>query len=245
MSLNVVVYTKDLNMVKDVLNLLACEGTQAHLFTTLDQCENFLGNNDVDKLYLCIEYSNNSQKIAERLKYCAKSPNMGVIFHYGTDIDLKHESPVSTSGLGSDPSKEIPNTSGDEINKPSKSHDIKGNKPRKILLAEDDRNIAKIILHKLQTMGYDVIHVVDGKDALAKAKEILPCLLILDVMMPKYTGTEVARILRMDARFNAIPILMMTASTSDEIERSALEGGVDKFLRKPFEMGKLIEAVES
>jgi two-component system, OmpR family, alkaline phosphatase synthesis response regulator PhoP len=102
----------------------------------------------------------------------------------------------------------------------------------RILLAEDDRILRKAGETALRKKGYDVIPAVDGEDALAKAREDPPDLVLLDVMMPKVHGFDVLRGLKGDARLRDIPVIMLTNLEQPSDMRRAADGGAFGYLVK-------------
>jgi len=104
--------------------------------------------------------------------------------------------------------------------------------PATILLAEDDRILRKAGEATLKKRGYTVIAAVDGEDALAKAREHRPDLILLDVIMPKLQGFEVLASLKDDAATRDIPVIMLSNLQDDADVRRALEGGALDYLVK-------------
>ena len=102
----------------------------------------------------------------------------------------------------------------------------------RILLAEDDRILRKAGEVSLKKKGYEVIAAVDGEDALAKARDHKPDLVLLDVMMPKMNGFEVLDALKGDPGIRHIPVIMLTnLETPDDIRRAA-DAGAHSYLVK-------------
>jgi CheY-like chemotaxis protein len=102
----------------------------------------------------------------------------------------------------------------------------------RILLAEDDRILRKAGEVSLRKKGYDVICAVDGADALAKALEHQPDLVLLDVMMPKMNGFDVLVALKGDPSVRDIPVIMLTnLAQPDDITR-AVKAGAHSYLVK-------------
>jgi CheY-like chemotaxis protein len=102
----------------------------------------------------------------------------------------------------------------------------------RILLAEDDRILRKAGETALRNRGYEVVAAVDGEDALAKAREAPPDLVLLDVMMPKIHGFDVLRGLKGDPRLRDIPVIMLTnLEQASDIKRAA-DGGAYGYLVK-------------
>ncbi len=102
----------------------------------------------------------------------------------------------------------------------------------RILLAEDDRILRKAGETALRKKGYDVIAAVDGEDALAKAREAPPDLVLLDVMMPKVHGFDVLRGLKGDPRLRDIPVIMLTNLEQPADVKRATDGGACGYLVK-------------
>ena len=75
------------------------------------------------------------------------------------------------------------------------------------------------------------------------AKELIPDLMILDVMMPKMNGYKISRLLKYDAKYKDIPILMVTARSQDEDKLIGQETGVNEYITKPFELDDVINKV--
>ena len=112
----------------------------------------------------------------------------------------------------------------------------------KILIVEDELTLQETLSYNLKHQGYQVITSGNGLDAIKKAAEIKPDLIILDVMLPGADGFEVCRQIRKEMN---MPILMLTART-DEIDRVVgLEVGADDYLTKPFSMRELIARIKA
>lgn len=117
--------------------------------------------------------------------------------------------------------------------------------PAKILVIEDDRDIAELISFNLKNEGYRIENAYDGLTALAKAPKVEPQLIILDLMLPKMSGLEVCRKLRASQQTMHIPIIMLTAK-SEEVDRVVgFEMGADDYLAKPFSIRELILRVKA
>jgi len=102
-----------------------------------------------------------------------------------------------------------------------------------VLLVEDHPDMRAFLRQELGD-DYDIEEAVDGADGLARAIELVPDLVITDAMMPRMDGFELVRRLRADARTSHVPIVMLTARTSDDARIAGLESGVDDYLPKPF-----------
>jgi two-component system alkaline phosphatase synthesis response regulator PhoP len=107
--------------------------------------------------------------------------------------------------------------------------------PQKILVVDDEPNIVKLVESRLKASGYDVVTAKDGQDALAKAKQTKPDLILLDIMMPGMNGQETLKELKKDASVSSIPVIMLTAKQeTDDIVKSIVNGGAVDYIVKPF-----------
>jgi DNA-binding response OmpR family regulator len=115
----------------------------------------------------------------------------------------------------------------------------------RVLVVEDDRDIANLVRLYLEKGGFDVDVRASGREALNLITARCPDLLILDVMLPEVSGLDICRVVRADPKTAAVPIIMVTAR-SDESERIAgLELGADDYLAKPFSPGELVARVRA
>src|SRR5687767_326351 len=109
-----------------------------------------------------------------------------------------------------------------------------------VLIVDDERDLVSTVEFNLQREGHRTLTAFDGTTALALAERELPDLVILDLMLPDMSGTEVCRRLRASAATRALPVLMLTAKT-EEIDRVVgFEVGADDYLVKPFSMRELM-----
>src|ERR1041384_6541967 len=105
---------------------------------------------------------------------------------------------------------------------------------KKILIIEDESDVADLLTLNLRKAGFRTSTAVDGASGLQKARDDRPDFIVLDLMLPKLSGLEVCRILKGDAATTHIPILMLTAK-AEEIDRVVgLEFGADDYVTKPF-----------
>lgn len=112
-----------------------------------------------------------------------------------------------------------------------------------ILVAEDERDIRDLIVFSLQFSGFDVVQVSNGEEAVKKATEIKPDLILLDVRMPKMTGYEVCEVLKTNESTRDIPIVFLSAK-GQEIEISkGLKLGAEDYFLKPFAPDELPKRV--
>lgn len=106
-------------------------------------------------------------------------------------------------------------------------------KPKKILIADDEPDILEIVGYNLRKEDYEVYTAKDGKEAVDKAREVNPDLIILDMMMPYRNGVEVCEILRSQPAFEDTLIMFLTAVNDDNTEIKGLETGADDYITKP------------
>jgi two-component system alkaline phosphatase synthesis response regulator PhoP len=114
----------------------------------------------------------------------------------------------------------------------------------KILVAEDEKQIADMIAFKLTNGGHKVIHAPDGEQAVALAMSELPDLILLDVMMPGLNGLEVLRRLKADAALRAVPVIMVTAKGHERDVLNGLRSGAADYVVKPFSLKELAARVD-
>lgn len=114
----------------------------------------------------------------------------------------------------------------------------------KILLAEDEKQIADMISFKLTNGGHQMLRAQDGEQALALAGRELPDLILLDAMMPGLGGFEVLRRLKGDSVLRSIPVIMVSAKGHERDVLSGLRGGAIDYIVKPFSLKELSARVE-
>src|SRR5205809_6334439 len=117
--------------------------------------------------------------------------------------------------------------------------------PPLILVADDNATNRDILRTRLSTQGYEIIEAADGAEAIEMAAREQPDLLLLDVMMPKLDGFEVARRLRADPSLPFMPIIMVTAKADTADVVSGLQAGADEYLTKPVDQAALVARVKS
>jgi DNA-binding response OmpR family regulator len=114
----------------------------------------------------------------------------------------------------------------------------------RILLAEDEKQIADMIAFKLTNSGHQVMRAADGEQALQMALSDPPDLIMLDAMMPVLSGFEVLRRLKADETMRAVPVIMVTAKGHERDVLSGLRGGAVDYVVKPFSLKELAARVE-
>ena len=117
--------------------------------------------------------------------------------------------------------------------------------PPRILIVDDNETNRDILATRLATHGYELTQAADGEEALVAAREQLPDLILLDVMMPKLDGFEVCRRLKADASLPFTPIILVTAKADSKDIVMGLEAGADEYLTKPIDQLALVARVKS
>jgi two-component system alkaline phosphatase synthesis response regulator PhoP len=110
---------------------------------------------------------------------------------------------------------------------------------KKILIADDEDNIRGLVVMTLEDEGFELHQARDGNEALDKARELKPDLIVLDVMMPGKVGYEVCEELKNDPATKDIYVIFLSSRTSPSSESSARSAGGDEWLYKPFDPGEL------
>lgn len=113
-----------------------------------------------------------------------------------------------------------------------------------VLVVEDDEMIRELVEIYLEKQGYEVITAGDGEEAKKKFQQYSPCLVILDLMLPKLSGEEVCHWIREQER-NEVSIIMLTAKISSEEKIHGLKIGADDYVIKPFSPDELMARVEA
>jgi DNA-binding response OmpR family regulator len=115
----------------------------------------------------------------------------------------------------------------------------------KIVVVEDDVVLAETLADNLSQEGYKVTTVADGEVAYKKIVDTPPDLIILDVMLPKLDGLSLCRMIRREPTTSHIPIIMLTARSSEVDKIVGLESGADDYVAKPFALGELLARIRA
>lgn len=115
---------------------------------------------------------------------------------------------------------------------------------KKILIVDDETDIVESLKFVLEASGYSCYTAFNGEDGLKLAKELVPDLMILDVMMPKINGYKISRLLKYDNKYKNIPILMITARSQEEDKLIGEETGADEYITKPFDLDDVLKTVD-
>jgi len=114
----------------------------------------------------------------------------------------------------------------------------------KIILAEDEPQIARLIKFKLEREGYEVIWEKDGGAALESIKENTPDLVLLDIMMPVMDGYQVLKKIKEDENLKNIPVIMLTAKGQERDIVKGIEMGSEDYIVKPFRPAELVARIK-
>jgi len=117
---------------------------------------------------------------------------------------------------------------------------------KRILVVDDEPQIVSMLKMRLQANGYEVITAADGEEGLQKAKDLKPDLIILDIIMPKMAGNEVAEALKEDDQFSKIPVIFLTCLADGMVDKQGSEKiGGNLFVAKPFEADELLLIIDN
>jgi two-component system cell cycle response regulator DivK len=116
--------------------------------------------------------------------------------------------------------------------------------PKKVLVVEDDTDNRRIVVKVLSVEGYQVVEATDGVEALARAREEHPDLILMDLALPNMDGWEATRRLKSDPATRAIPVVALTAFAMRGDEEQARAAGCDDYLPKPARPAAIREVVK-
>ncbi|MFV1976116.1 MAG: response regulator transcription factor [Candidatus Scalindua sp.] len=117
-------------------------------------------------------------------------------------------------------------------------------KNRQILLVEDDLYSSETLKFALEAKGHKVALATNGRDALNMVNNEIPQLIILDIMMPKMDGYHFCRLLKFDARFQHIPVIIVSSKIQEADKKLGLACGGNEYITKPYDLNMLINTVE-
>lgn len=115
---------------------------------------------------------------------------------------------------------------------------------KKILIVDDEQDIVESLKFVLEASDFVCYCAYNGEDGLKLAKELVPDLIILDVMMPKINGYKISRLLKYDNKYKNIPIIMITARSQEEDKLIGEETGADEYITKPFDLNEVVNKVK-
>ena len=115
----------------------------------------------------------------------------------------------------------------------------------KILVVDDEEDLLELIEYNLGKEGYRVTCVASGEEAIHEAKQTLPDLVLLDLLLPSVDGLDVCKTLKADPKTQHIPIIMLTAKSEEADVVTGLELGADDYLTKPFHKDELVARIHA
>jgi len=116
---------------------------------------------------------------------------------------------------------------------------------KKILVVEDNADQVELLRFNLKKAGFAVGTALDGIEALKKARSLLPDLVLLDLMLPELDGLAVCEVLRRDPTTASVPIIMVTAMSSQLARLTGMEAGAADYITKPFNIKDLLARIET
>jgi len=111
-----------------------------------------------------------------------------------------------------------------------------------VLIVDDELGIVEVLEFILGDAGFRVISALNGEEALARIKQDIPDLIVLDLMMPIMGGAEVLKAMRRDPKYSAIPVILTSALSEDTV-REQCDGAYTLFMRKPFKSQQILDAI--
>lgn len=115
---------------------------------------------------------------------------------------------------------------------------------KKILVIDDEADLVEMVALRLEANNFEVIKAFDGSAGLEMARNELPDLIVLDLMLPKIDGYKVCRMLKFDEKYKHIPIILFTAKTQDANKKIGEDVGADAYVTKPFDSNELLSKIE-
>ncbi|MBI2495838.1 MAG: response regulator [Candidatus Omnitrophica bacterium] len=112
-----------------------------------------------------------------------------------------------------------------------------------VVAADDDVDTLNVIKLKLEAHGFRVVTARDGQEAMVAVRQHQPALVILDVMMPRLNGFQVARMIKFDKRLKTTPVFLLTARTQEADHKLGTQVGANEYLTKPFDPQHLLDKI--
>ena len=114
-----------------------------------------------------------------------------------------------------------------------------------IHIVEDEQPIITLVKYNLEKEGYKVSSSDNGNEGIEDIKRLFPDLVLLDWMLPDFSGVEICKILKKEKKFKEIPIIMLTAKGEDEDKIKGLNSGADDYITKPFSFPELLARIKA
>lgn len=115
---------------------------------------------------------------------------------------------------------------------------------KKLLIVDDDLYSTETLKFALEAKGHEVIVAANGKEALSIVKDILPQLIILDIMMPKMDGYHFCRLIKFDSRFKHIPVIIVSSRRQEADKKLGVACGGNEYITKPYDINDLTKIVD-
>ena len=115
----------------------------------------------------------------------------------------------------------------------------------RILIAEDEPDIRELVAFTLRFAGHEVTATANGEEALQQASQIIPDIIIMDVRMPRMTGYDACRAMKIDTALKDIPVVFLSAKGQDSEIQTGLDAGAEEYLLKPFAPDQLVERIKA
>jgi signal transduction histidine kinase/DNA-binding response OmpR family regulator len=164
--------------------------------------------------------------------------------HLGPDEIVIEQINPSERGQGEEVADMYLEPVGDINQSPEENEKVDSQEKTVILVVEDHDDMRHHIRGILEP-GYGVIEAVNGKEGIALAKDVIPDLIISDIMMPEVDGYELCRVLKKDIKTSHIPVILLTAKASDKSVIQGLEKGADDYVTKPFNAEMLLARINN
>lgn len=114
----------------------------------------------------------------------------------------------------------------------------------KILVVDDEPHIVMMLEARLRKNGFEVLTAASGSEAMAQVKKDRPDLILLDVMMPAVSGLEVCRTLKENPATKAIPVILLTAKSTERDQTLGISAGADAYVTKPYTPEELLGQIK-
>ncbi len=116
--------------------------------------------------------------------------------------------------------------------------------PNRILVVEDEKDVAMVLSKRLMDAGYEVALVPDATMAMTQCHEFKPDLIILDLLLPGGGGISVLKNIKLSTKTNLIPVLVLTGAKNEELKQSIHAIGVEGYFEKPYDAPELLAAIK-
>jgi len=122
--------------------------------------------------------------------------------------------------------------------------DMEKQKQKIVIMAEDDKTIARLIIFKLEKEGFKVIHFSNGEGVVEKVVDVFPDVVILDVMMPIKDGISILREIKGNPKTASVPVIILSARGQENDVVKAMEIGASDYISKPFSPSELMVRIK-